>query len=206
MLSSSNFPSSVEEYTAEIEAGFSSSQRMSDPLTLFEDECLRSFGFHSSVKEFNPVDEMHGAEFPEVDSVHGGHCDRANGCRTRSVNAYGFAFGDVFESNWYKKFLHPDSRERTYHLSSRDRFGDFRSLFRLTLEKIDDLVTLFISENWVYQTKHCHSEEELFVKTELYILGVMRVLGHHSPFRTLSVDINICASEHCSFFTLLLPG
>ncbi len=200
MSSNSKFPSSVEEYTAEIEAGFSVIPRMSDPLTLFEDECLRSFGFQSSVDEFNLVHETNGVVFTEVDSDHEGHRDPRNGRRTRSVDAYGFAFGDVFESNWYKKFLHPDSRERTYHLSSRDRFGDFRSLFRLTLEKIDGLVSLFMDENWVYKTKHCRSEEELFVKTELHIMAVMRVLGHHSPFRTLSVDTNICASEHRSFF------
>ena len=40
----------------------------------------------------------------------------------------------------------------------------------------------------------------MHVKAELHILGVLKVLGHHSPFRTLRSDTNICASEHRSFF------
>ncbi len=198
---SNPFPSSVEEFTAEVESEFAVDQPSVDPMQEFEDECLRSFGYS--------IDFLALDDFDDDGTDAGTHVDDAAvnadagsviNRRPRSANAYPFEFGDVCKSNWYFKFLHPSVRERTYHLSSRDRFGDFRSLFRMTLEKVDDLVSLFISNNWIYQTKHCRSEEEMHIKAELHILAVLKVLGHHSPFRTLRIDTNICASEHRTFF------
>jgi len=63
--------------------------------------------------------------------------------KERVPNAYPYQFGRVFEANWFLKFLAPNLRERTYYLSSRDRYGKFRSLFRMTLDKIDDLVSIY---------------------------------------------------------------
>ena len=123
---------------------------MTDPLKLFEDECLLNLDFHSNVNEFDLVNDMNDFDLTEDDSAHERHHDPSNERRTRSVNAYSFEFGNVRESNLYKNFLHPNSRECAYHLSSRDCSGDFRSLFLLTLEKIYDLVSPFMSENWVY--------------------------------------------------------
>ena len=102
------------------------------------------------------------------------------------------------------KFLHTSVRERTYYLSSRDRYGEFRSLFRMPLKKIDDIVSLFFENEWVHQTKHCNSYEEMKIKLELRILGVLKVLGHNAPFRTLKSDTNISTSEHRSFFKLFI--
>lgn len=70
----------------------------------------------------------------------------------------------------------------------------------MMLEKVDDLVSLFLNNNWIYQTKHSRSEEEMRIKAELHILAVLKVLSHHSPFCTLRIDTNICASEHHYFF------
>jgi hypothetical protein len=70
----------------------------------------------------------------------------------------------------------------------------------MPLDKIDDLVSRFMQNGWVCQTKHCWSEEEMIIKLELRILGMLKVLGHHSPFRTLKSDTNILTCEHCAFF------
>ncbi|KAL3797257.1 hypothetical protein HJC23_004549 [Cyclotella cryptica] len=119
-------------------------------------------------------------------------------------NAYEFRFGNVYEANWYRKFLEPSVHERTYHLSSRDRFGDFRCLFRLPLTKADELVSRFVENGWVYETKHCKSEEEMYVRTELFILGALKVLASHAPFSTLKVDTEISFEEHRKFFHLFI--
>lgn len=120
--------------------------------------------------------------------------------KARAPNAFPYHFGDVWKANWYTLFLKDCARERTYFLSSRDRFGEFRCLFRMPLHKIDDLVTRFMENGWVHLTKHCRDEEEMIVRLELRILGVLKVLGHHCPFRTLKSDTNISTCEHRSFF------
>ena len=71
----------------------------------------------------------------------------------------------------------------------------------MPLKKIDDLVSLHIENDWVCQTKHCKSEEEMFIKLELGILGVLKVLRHNASFRTLKSDTNISDKEHHTFFT-----
>ena len=120
--------------------------------------------------------------------------------KVRAPNAFPYYFGDVWKANWYVLFLKDCARERTYFLSSRDRFGEFRCLFRMPLHKIDDLVTRFVENGWVRLTKHCRDEEEMTVRLELRILGVLKVLGHHCPFRTLKSDTNISTYEHRAFF------
>ena len=55
-------------------------------------------------------------------------------------NLFEYEFGDVFDANWYRTFLRHDVREKTYILSSRDRFGEFRSIFRVPLTKVDELL------------------------------------------------------------------
>ena len=69
--------------------------------------------------------------------------------RKRNANLYPFEFGDCCESNWYRKFLSPEVRDRTYVLSSRDRYGEFRCLFRMPLKKVDDLVARFLENGWI---------------------------------------------------------
>jgi len=70
----------------------------------------------------------------------------------------------------------------------------------MPLDKIDNLVSRFMENGWVCQTKHSRSEEEIIIKVELRILGVLKVLGHHSPFRTLKSDTHILMCEHHAFF------
>jgi len=112
----------------------------------------------------------------------------------------------VFEANWYVKFLHSSVREKTYYLSSRDGYGEFRALFRMPLEKIDDLVSLCVENNWIHQTKHCRSNEEMVLRLELHILGILKVLGHNAPFRTLKTDTNISDKEHRLFFNAFIDN
>jgi hypothetical protein len=71
----------------------------------------------------------------------------------------------------------------------------------MPLKKIHDLVSLFLENGWVCQTKHCKSEDEMMTKLELHILGVLKVLGHNAPFRTLKSNTNISDNEHRNVFT-----
>ena len=64
----------------------------------------------------------------------------------RSPSLYPYEFGNVFEANWYLKYLAPDVREKTYALSERDRYGEFRCHFRLPLKKVDELVSKSLDE------------------------------------------------------------
>ena len=49
------------------------------------------------------------------------------------------------------------------------------------MTKVDDLVSQFVENGWVYETKHCKLEEEMFVRMELFILGALKVLASHAP-------------------------
>ena len=170
---SRGFPS-VDEYVADVMAEFSR-------------------GIHCYVTDSDVVgDTMNGNEADEE------NVERVR--KERARNAYPYEFGNVFEASWYLKFLAPNVRERTYYLSSRNRYGEFRSLFRMPLVKIDELVSIYIENGWVRMTKHCKSEEEMMVKLELRLLAVLKVLGHNAPFRTLQSDTNISDKEHRVFF------
>ena len=73
----------------------------------------------------------------------------------------------------------------------------------MPLSKIDDVVStlsLFVENRWVYQTKHCKSEEEMIIKLELRIPGALKVIGHNALFHTLQSDTNISEKEHHDFF------
>jgi hypothetical protein len=100
--------------------------------------------------------------------------------KEQSPNAYQYQFGNVYEAKWCIKFLYASMRERTYYLSSYDCYGEFRSLFCMSLVKIDDLVSLYVENGWVQQTKHCKSEEEMMTRLGLHVMGVLKVLGHNS--------------------------
>lgn len=124
--------------------------------------------------------------------------------RSRMPNEFGYSFGNVFESSWYKKFLAPDVREKTYRSSSRDRYGAFRSHFRMPLAMVDTLTHLFLDRGWVHYTKRISSYETLFLRTQLNILGTLEVLGSHTPFRKLETSTNISTEDHRLFFHLFL--
>ena len=50
----------------------------------------------------------------------------------RQPNRFGYSFGDFMASNYYRNFLHPSVRDKTY-ATSTDRRSDFRSRFRVPL-------------------------------------------------------------------------
>lgn len=124
--------------------------------------------------------------------------------RERLPNEFGYAFGNVWTSSWYVKFLAPDVRERTYRCSSRDRFGPFRSHFRFPLHKVDDLTHKFILNDWVTFTHRIQSSDELFLRTQLQIMACLNVLGSYTPFRQLETPTNISREHHRLFFHLFL--
>lgn len=169
-----------------------------DPLGAYEaflaDELADDINYYAN----NDVQDYFEIDLEDVDG------DATNERRPREPNQFDYQFGDVFEANWYRKFLHPDVRERTYIESERDRYGQFRSLFRVPLKKVDDLVNLFLEKGWIRYTKHCGNDAQLRVKAQLLILATLNVLGHHSPFRTLTSNTEICPSDHRKFFHLFL--
>eukprot|EP00956_Cyclotella_meneghiniana_P025798 scaffold54583_cov64-Cyclotella_meneghiniana.AAC.1 len=122
----------------------------------------------------------------------------------RMPNEFGYSFGNVYESSWFKKFLAPDVREKTYRSSSRDRYGAFCSHFRMPLVMVDTLTHLFLGKGWVGYTKRINSYDTLFLRTQLHILGTLEVLGSHTPFRKLETSTNISTEEHRKFFHLFL--
>ncbi len=44
----------------------------------------------------------------------------------------------------------------------------------------------------------------MYVRTELFILGALKVLASHAPFRTLKVDTEISFEEHRKFIHLFI--
>ena len=54
----------------------------------------------------------------------------------------------VLLSPWYVNFLRPRvTQELTHELSSSDRFGKFRSLFRMKLEKVEELTNILVERD-----------------------------------------------------------
>ena len=101
------------------ESEFALDQPAVDPMQEFEDECLQSFGFTVDLVSLDDFDDNGTLVDDAGDDPDAGTGHNRYPC---SANAYAFEFGDVYESNWYTKFLHPSVREQTYHLSSRDCF------------------------------------------------------------------------------------
>ena len=100
--------------------------------------------------------------------------------RKRNANLYPLEFGDHCESNWYRKYLSPEVRDRTYVLSSRDRMGEFRCLFRMPLKKVDELVAMFLERGWINKTQKFSNDEQIKLKADLLIMGTLNVLGHNN--------------------------
>jgi len=124
--------------------------------------------------------------------------------KERSPNMYPYKFGDVYESNWYRKFLCPEIRGRIYEESTRDRYSAFRSYFRVTLPKVDELVERFLEEGWISHTRRIKDDQTLRVRAELLVLGALNQLGNGTPFRQLNANTEISASDHRIFFHLFL--
>ena len=127
---------SVDAYTEAVEAEFVADFSINNYSAAVEAEFLQTFFDHDEDTD---------------DSIND---DEAGGRKTRSPNAFEYRFGNVYKANWYTRFLDESVREKSYSLSQRDRYGELRSLFRMPLQKIDDIISLFVEKEWVYQTKH----------------------------------------------------
>ena len=139
-----------------------------------------AYGFYEDTQN----DALFDGWYDHMDSCDLGDEDGDAVCparKKRSPNLFPYKFGDVFQANWYSKFLAPDVREKTYALSSRDRYGHFRCLFRMPLHKIDELVDIFLEKGWIRKTKHCNDDARLKVKAQLLIMGTLNILGHNNP-------------------------
>ena len=123
--------------------------------------------------------------------------------RPRMPNRYAYVFGDPLESNYYQQFLSPAVRERTYE-ESNNRWSDFRSHFRLTLEEIDTITTMFLDRGWVQPTKRCQDRHVLYVRTQLLVMSALEHLASRKPFRQFKIQTNLCNNDHRLFFDLFV--
>ena len=170
-----------------------------DPLRAYE-----AFLADELADDINNTAHINVPEYFDIDCDDANVGNESGERRSRRPNQFDYEFGNVFDANWYRKFLHPDVCERTYIESERDRYGQFRTLFRVPLEKVDGLVHLFLDKGWIRYTKHCVNDDQLHVKAQLLMLATLNVLGHHSPFRTLQSNTEISTSEHRAFFHLFI--
>ncbi len=203
-----DFPSTVEEFTADIEAEFGFGA--SDPFNKFQEELEHDL----AIPDFDDLDfdvdtPIVHDEFNDVafdDWYNGLDRDGATVAdegkrRDRLPNLFPYALGDVFKANWYRQYLHPSVRDRIYQLSARDRFHEFRTYFRMPLAKVDDLVSTFLSNGWITHSHHCRDDARLYVKAQLLILGVLEVLGSHTPFRKLRAKLKFRPRSTANSFT-----
>ena len=159
-----------------------------------------STNFSESVSPINPLLSL--APVPHEIAVDDEVCsaEEETPIRSRLPNEFPYKYGVVFKANWYIKFLHPDVRAKTMRLSSRNRWSEFRSYFRLTLEKVDELTNLFIDREWCTPSRRDLDDEVFYMRTQLRILGALNVLGNHTPFRQLTTNTELSAEDHRLFF------
>jgi hypothetical protein len=63
----------------------------------------------------------------------------------------------VLLSPWYVNFLCPGfTQDMTHELSSSDRFGEFRSLFRMKLEKVEELTNILVERGYIAEPRSLH--------------------------------------------------
>jgi hypothetical protein len=110
--------------------------------------------------------------------------------RTRRMNRFPYVTGDIFKSNYYRQYLCPEKRERTY-IESRDRHSGFRSSFRVPLDTVDELTNLFIERGWVLPNRKCRGELQLRTRTELLILCALEHLGNRRLHRQFKIETEL---------------
>eukprot|EP00956_Cyclotella_meneghiniana_P035135 scaffold111769_cov64-Cyclotella_meneghiniana.AAC.2 len=118
--------------------------------------------------------------------------------KTRAPRQYPYKIGDFLKSNYYRKFLHPNVRERTY-ITSRDPKSTFRSRFRVPLSYVDTLTDLFIERGWVTETNRVKGHR-LYVRTQLLIMSSLEHMGGRKPFMQFQTDTEMCEAMHSVFF------
>ena len=95
----------------------------------------------------------------------------------------------------------PGNRDITYE-KSREKDSVFRSHFRVPLVSIDHLTEMFISNDWVENTKRCHNDYQLSICMQLFIMCALEHLGNRRPHRQFETETEMSYTEHRKFFTL----
>lgn len=123
----------------------------------------------------------------------------SGGRKQRNANAFGYEIGDFMTSNYYNKFLRPGPVRNKAYIQSRDRTSTFRSHFRVTLDDVDELTSIFIERGWVTETKRVRGDA-FYVRTQLLIMSALEHLGNRKPFRQFPTHTNMSAATHRAFF------
>ena len=111
----------------------------------------------------------------------------------------------VTRSCWYRNFTAPgETRELTHLLSSSDRFGEFRHLFRMPLSKVEELTQQLIDRGYVrYPRTRCR-QAEFRERTELLVMSALYLLGTGAAFRSCRSLCLISTSEVRKFFYVFI--
>ena len=127
--------------------------------------------------------------------------------RKRRPNRHPYRKESVLLSPWYVNFLRPGhTRELTHELSSSDRFGEFRSLFRMPLSKVEELTDILISRGFIEQPRTLKFREEFRERSELFVLSAIYRLGNGNSFRQCRSNTYISVSELSKFFHIFLDA
>ena len=120
--------------------------------------------------------------------------------KIRVRNRYRYKFGDILTAPFYTSFLAPDVRVQTHRLGTEDRFGQFRAWFRLPLHMVEDIADQFITDGYLHETRRIRGHSIIWTKAELIVLACLNVLAHGTPFRCLTLNTHISASDHRLYF------
>ena len=113
----------------------------------------------------------------------------------------------VLFSPWYVNFLRPGfTRDLTHELSSSDRFGEFRSLFRMRLDKVEELTTILIDRGYIKEPRSLQFRAEFRERSELLVMTALFRLGSGNSFRQCRSNTYISVSEIRKFFIVFLDA
>ncbi len=106
---------------------------------------------------------------------------------------------------WYVNFLRLGfTRELTHELSSSDRFGEFRSLFRIKLEKVEELTNILVERDFITVPRSLKFHHEFRERSELLVLTALFRLGNGNSYRQCRSNTYISVSEIKKFFIIFL--
>jgi hypothetical protein len=126
--------------------------------------------------------------------------------KQRSPNRH-YRKESVLLSSWYRTFLRPGmTRDLTHELSTSDRFGEFRSLFRMPLAKVEELTDIFISRGYIKVPRSLSFRAEFRERSELLVMSALYRLGNGNSYRQLRSMCHISVSEICLFFAVFLDA
>jgi len=104
-------------------------------------------------------------------------------CKQRRPNRL-YRKESVKLSSWYRNFLRPGmTHDLTHELSTSDRYGEFRSLFRMPLSKVEELADIFISRGYIEVPRSLKFCEEFRERADLLVMSALYRLGNDKPFR-----------------------